>query len=189
MGMKRIPEEQIIGYVGNGVRSLMSRVLPEDCQDIDRAIGLYNEMYLLHLVERTVLYDGIDEVIRFLHGSGALLLLVTNKPIVHTERIMDYFGLTGYFRALFGGGTLSSLKPDCAVFHTLRQQFSLVPQETFMIGDSPVDAAFAFNSGIPFIFARYGTFVSPEKKAGIMSSLDASTVEDLKRIVSTIIEK
>ncbi len=189
MGMKRLPEEQVIGCVGNGVRSLMSRVLPEGCQDIDRAILLYNEIYLHHLFQRTVMYDGIDEVIHFLHVSGALLLIVTNKPIVHTERIMDYFGLTGYFRALFGGDTLSFLKPDPAVFHTLQQQFSLVPQDTYMIGDSPVDAAFAFNSGIPFIFARYGTFMSPEKKAGIMSPLGASTVKDLKRIVSAIVQK
>jgi phosphoglycolate phosphatase len=183
LNMPLLPVEEIVSFVGNGVRTLMTRVLAERPGDLDGAVKIFQEVYSGHLVERTVLYEGVDGVIQVLSESGALLLLVTNKPAFLSETILDHFGLRHYFKAIFGGDNLSLLKPSAALFEAMQSHYSLVPEDSYMIGDSSVDEAFARNSGIPFIFARFGNIISGSEKESIQCQFDASSVEELKRIV------
>jgi len=184
LGVRKLPEDVVVSHVGKGVKNLMSRVLPEGYGELDRAVALYTSVYLDHVLERTVLYKGIDEVIRLLARRGALMILITNKPYAHTERIMGHFGLSGSFNAMFGGDTLPALKPHREAFHYLQARYSLVAPETYMVGDSPVDEQFARNSGMPFIFARYGNVIGEDEKASITCDYDAPAVEDLMSMVS-----
>jgi phosphoglycolate phosphatase len=126
--------------VGNGVRKLCYRALPEDSKDrLDELHGLFKEYYDVHYLDKTKLYDGIKESLARLRDSGVKLAVATNKPEnVAAEIVMELLPEFDFVRIL-GGNDKRPAKPDTAI---LIEIFAALPDEenrVFMIGDSNVD--------------------------------------------------
>ena len=104
-----LPVPEIVGYVGDGVRKLMNRVLSRHGREnIDEAVGWFKQDYFAHCVEDTRPYDGIEEMLtRLRHAPMAV---VTNKPVAMAQRILDELGLAHFFSAVVGGDE-GPLKP------------------------------------------------------------------------------
>ena len=73
--------EEIRQFVGNGVKKLMVRAVPEGEQNpaFERAFELFKEYYGEHCNDATKAYDGIPELLEVLKNAGYALAIVSNK--------------------------------------------------------------------------------------------------------------
>ena len=69
-------------FVGNGVRRLMTRVLPEDARDdetVDRVLGDFLVYYDEHCTDYTKPYNGMPELLQDLRDMGVALAVASHK--------------------------------------------------------------------------------------------------------------
>jgi len=155
-GLASLAVETVGGYVGDGVRLLVTRSLQGADVDIDDALRINLEYYLSHLTVHTTLYPGVDEGIRRLAQAGHKLALLTNKQGESSRAIMHHFGLGVFFSAIVGGGDVSRLKPEPdGVFRCL-ETAAATASNAWMIGDHYTDLAVAKNAGVKSAFVSYG---------------------------------
>lgn len=156
-GAAPLAEAEVQAMVGDGAavlvaRALASRQLPADTPG---ALARFLDIYDGRLLNHTVPYDGIPEVLALLMETGPLAVL-TNKPLAPALRILDHLGLRGFFVEVIGGDSRFGRKPNPAGLQSLMRP----GEATVMVGDSPVDAQAAEAAGCGFVLAAYGPGVA-----------------------------
>jgi len=158
--------DDIRRFVGNGVRRLMERAIPDGAEnpDFEAVFADFRQYYMHHSLDTTRPYDGIPEVIRELKGRGCRLAVVSNKMMAATRQLVAHFFpeidvAIGEHEA---AGIRRKPAPD-TVFEALRQLAANNPQSAnsqqptaVYVGDSDVDILTAHNSGIPCISVLWG---------------------------------
>ncbi|MBQ7512873.1 MAG: HAD family hydrolase [Prevotella sp.] len=162
--------DDIRRFVGNGVRKLMERAIPDGAQnpDFEAVFADFRQHYMHHSLDTTRPYDGIPEVIHELKQRGCRLAVVSNKMMAATQQLVAHFFpeidvAIGEHEA---AGIRKKPAPD-TVMEALRQlgvsadTSSLTSHPsplstTVYVGDSDVDIETARNSNIPCISVLWG---------------------------------
>lgn len=149
-------------FVGNGVRLLMERAVPDGAQhpQFEAVFATFRQHYMEHSLDTTRPYDGIVETIHELKQRGCRLAVVSNKMMAATQELVAHFFpeievAIGEHEA---AGIRKKPAPD-TVYEALRQLGLVVggfPADTVYVGDSDVDIATARNSGLPCISVLWG---------------------------------
>ena len=82
MGYPAHPLDSYRYFVGNGVPKLLERCLPEDKrteENIQTARRIFAEYYNVHFADKTVLYDGVAELLEKLRKSGVKIAVASKK--------------------------------------------------------------------------------------------------------------
>jgi phosphoglycolate phosphatase len=144
----------VVPMVGDGAPLLVRRALahaglnPQTPGALDRFLEIYDR----RLLDHTVPYDGIVEVLARLVHVGPLAVL-TNKPRRASEAILEQLGLRGFFSKVTGGDGPYARKPDPSGLWAL---LAGTGGAGVMVGDSPADANTAAAAPCPFVLAGYG---------------------------------
>jgi phosphoglycolate phosphatase len=156
MGRAELKEETISGYIGQGAPILVGRALGEGASEAEhqRALKFFLRYYEEHKMDTTRAYPGVAETLEEL--AGLPMAILTNKPARISVRILDELGLKGYFRAIYGGNSFETKKPDPLGATTILREFGVAPHEALLIGDSDVDVQTARNAGAVAAAVNYG---------------------------------
>ena len=101
-----LPAPAVYANVGRGVEHLLKRSLPETGESNFRAImQVFLERYENHLLDRTVLYPGVVEVLRYFHGKRRAV--VSNKMHRLTVAVVQGLGVAAEFDAILGGDSVA----------------------------------------------------------------------------------
>ena len=145
-------------FVGNGVRLLMERAVPDGAQhpQFEAAFATFRHYYMQHSLDHTRPYDGIAETLRELKARGCRLAVVSNKMMAATQELVAHFFpevevAIGEHEA---EGIRKKPAPDTVV-EALRQ-LGVGREEAVYVGDSDVDLQTAANSGLPCISVLWG---------------------------------
>jgi phosphoglycolate phosphatase len=84
------------------------------------------------------------------------LAVLTNKPQRISVRILGSLGLAEYFRAIYGGNSFESKKPDPYGARRILSEFGVAAEEAAIVGDSEVDVQTARNAGTLAAAVNYG---------------------------------
>ena len=143
-------------FVGNGVRRLMERAIPEGAANpaFDAAFATFRKYYMEHSLDTTRPYDGIPELIHELKKRGCRMAVVSNKMMAATQELVHHF--FPEIEVAIGEDEAAGIRkkpaPD-TVFVALKQ---LGEGSAVYVGDSDVDLATARNSGLPCISVLWG---------------------------------
>jgi phosphoglycolate phosphatase len=156
LGHGELAEETISGYIGHGAPQLVARALGDECteQERQRALQFFLSYYELHKMDSTCAYPGVAETLEKLESVPMAVL--TNKPVRISVRILDALGLAKYFRAIYGGNSFETKKPDPLGARTILHELEVEPQEVLLVGDSEVDVQTARNAGTLAAAVNYG---------------------------------
>ena len=149
--------DTVQGFVGNGVRLLVSRALPggEDNPDMDAVFAAFSEYYDVHCLDKTGPYEGIMDMLSRLHSRGVKMAIVTNKYQAAAEELRArFFG--EYIPIIEGDIPGRERKPDPAPVYAAMKALGAEKGDCVYIGDTEVDMATAKNSGIDFIAVAWG---------------------------------
>ena len=157
-GLGPLPVETVAGFVGEGIRSLVSRSLQDApfAVDLEEAVRLDSGFYRHHIHDETTLYPGVREGLDRLAAAGHTLALLSNKPGAASREILRHFEIEALFASIIGGDSGVPLKPDPEAVFTILRAVGGERADTWMIGDNHTDIAAAHRAGIHSIFVTYG---------------------------------
>ena len=158
-GMPEHSIEEVRGFVGNGVRLLMERAVPDGASNprFDEAFSAFRQHYMAHSLDTTCPYDGIPEMLADLKAKGCHLAVVSNKFYAATQELCHHFFADTIDVAIGeheAEGIRKKPAPD-TVFEALRQ-LGVGKENAVYVGDSDVDIQTARNSGLPCVSVLWG---------------------------------
>ena len=166
-GMPEHSIDDIRRFVGNGVRLLMERAVPDGASNpqFEAAFATFRQYYMQHSLDTTRPYDGIPELIHELKARGCQMAVVSNKMMAATQELVHHFfpDIPVAIGEHEAAGIHKKPAPD-TVFEALRpldiihHPFSIIhhPSDIVYVGDSDVDIETARNSGLPCISVLWG---------------------------------
>jgi phosphoglycolate phosphatase len=156
LGRAELAEETISGYIGHGAPQLVARALGNGCteEERQRALQFFLGYYETHKMDTTCAYPGVAETLEKL--ASVPMAVLTNKPVRISVRILDAMGLSKYFRAIYGGNSFQTKKPDPLGAITILRELGAEPREALLVGDSEVDVQTARNAGTLAAAVNYG---------------------------------
>ncbi len=156
-GLAELPFGQVVVHVGEGMRRLVSRTLPEIPEQLEEAAAYAQKQYGAHLLDHTTLYPGVAEALRVLGAAGWRRALVTNKPREFIRPILQGLGVLGEFEALVGGGDTQTFKPDPAPVLLAAERLGVRDLTgSWIVGDHFTDLEVGRRLGLRRCFCRYG---------------------------------
>jgi phosphoglycolate phosphatase len=155
-GCRELAPETISSYIGHGVAPLVARALGDGCPEAEqaRALEFFLRHYEQHKTDTTQAYPGVAETLSEL--GGLPMAVLTNKPVHISVRILGELGLAKYFRAIYGGNSFATKKPDPAGAIAILRDLGAAAHESLMVGDSEVDVQTARNAGMWAAIVNYG---------------------------------
>ncbi len=156
MGREQLHEDTISGYIGHGAPQLVGQALGNGATEAERerALKFFLAYYEDHKMDSTCAYPGVPEALEKL--AAFPMAILTNKPVRISVRILEGLGLAKYFRAVYGGNSFETKKPDPLGALTILRDLGATPAETMLIGDSEVDVQTARNAGTFAAAVNYG---------------------------------
>jgi phosphoglycolate phosphatase len=156
MGREQLHEDTISGYIGHGAPQLVAQALGNNATEPEReqALRFFLAYYEDHRMDSTRAYPGVPEALQQL--AAFPMAILTNKPVRVSARILEELGLAKYFRAVYGGNSFETKKPDPLGAQTILREFGAAPAGAILIGDSEVDVQTARNAGTLAAAVNYG---------------------------------
>jgi phosphoglycolate phosphatase len=146
-------------FVGNGVRKLMERAVPDGAANplFDETFATFRQYYMAHSLDTTRPYEGIPETLEALKARGCHLAVVSNKMMAATQELCRHF-FPDTIEVAIGEDEAAGIRrkpaPD-TVFAALKA-LGVGKENAVYVGDSDVDIQTARNAGIPCISVLWG---------------------------------
>ena len=106
---------------------------------IENAVAIYRERFsTIGLFENKV-YPGITELLSALHENSFKLYVVTTKPKVFADRILEHFQLADRFEAIYGTELNGRFDNKADLIEFILKTRQLKAEETMMVGDKRED--------------------------------------------------
>lgn len=159
MSLGPLPGATVARYVGRGAQALIRSALGDQApqSDVDKAHDFFIRYYGEHMLDKTVLYDGVREALDTLREQGHTLAVLTNKPVRFSERMMERLGLGRHFVRVYGGNSFEPRKkPDPVGIEALLSETGIARGNTVMVGDSSVDILTARNARVQACGVSWG---------------------------------
>ena len=158
-GMPEHSLDDVRRFVGNGVRKLMERAVPDGADNprFDETFATFRQYYMAHSLDTTRPYEGIPETLAALKARGCHLAVVSNKMMAATQELCHHF-FPDTIEVAIGEDEAAGIRrkpaPD-TVFAALKA-LGVGKEDAAYVGDSDVDILTACNAGIPCISVLWG---------------------------------
>lgn len=166
-------------FLGNGSFMLVRRALPKEAPDseIEPVRARFREEYEKHMLDKTLPYKGIKELLAGLASRGIKTAVVTNKDDASAVRmIKSFFG--GYVAVCRGVRADGERKPAPGVTLSVLGALGVEPKNAVFVGDGIADYETAKNCKIRFVPVGYG-YTDPDilfEKSGIKPVADVDAL-------------
>ncbi len=135
-----VPYEQVFHSASHGSLAMVHAARPELTDTLKAKI---QQRLLFHyrnnLGVKSVLFQGMTELLSTLDNKGLPFGIVTNKHAQFCRPLMDAMGLTPRLKSIISGDSTAHSKPHTAPMLLAAQQLSCRPQEILYLGDAERD--------------------------------------------------
>ena len=179
--------DEVRNFVGNGLRMLIKRAVPQGTNDktVDAVLSEMKTHYREHYHDGTVPYDGILPFLRKMKRCGLRMAIVSNKanPMVQLLRTL-------YFDDLIpvAVGELDGVprKPAPDMVRIAMQRLGCTEENTVYIGDSEVDIETAKNTGLPCFSVGWGFRTEESLRSAGAETIYCSPAELQEALISQV---
>ena len=158
-GLPEHSVDDVRRFVGNGVRKLMERAIPDgtDNPRFDETFATFRQYYMAHSLDTTRPYQGIPETLEALKARGCRLAVVSNKMLAATQSLCRHF-FPDTIEVAIGEDEAAGIrkKPAPDTVMAALKALGVGKDQAVYVGDSDVDIQTAHNSGLPCISVLWG---------------------------------
>lgn len=149
--------EDVRMFVGNGVKKLMERAIPNGIENpqFEDVYATFRQHYLEHNLNTTKPYEGIPELLAELKARGKKLAIVSNKFYAATQELARHFFPDTIEVAIGERENIKKKPAPDTVIEALRQ-LGASKETAVYIGDSDVDIMTAKNCDMPCVSVLWG---------------------------------
>lgn len=153
LGLPIHETQQYRQLVGNGVKELVRRAVPEERRDATTLAAVharFSAHYTKHYADSTAPYEGIIPLLTELSARGLRLGVVSNKPDAFTKEIVRKV-LAHPFDFVLGQTEALPSKPEPDMPLAALHEMGVRPVDCAYVGDSDVDMFTGRNAGIRIV--------------------------------------
>lgn len=147
--------EEVRCFVGNGVRKLIERAVPENCQNVEECLAVFKQNYSEIMYNHTAPYDGILKILSDLKANGIKTGVVSNKFDSAVKELCKKYFADLIDIAIGQADDVPKKPAPDGVFKAMRE-LGADKSSTVYVGDSDVDVATAKNANLPCIGVTWG---------------------------------
>ena len=149
--------DEVRRFVGNGIRTLIARAVPEGTSPIiqEQVFADFNTYYKEHCADNTKPYPGILQLLSELRKQGCQTAIVSNKADYAVQELAKQY-FPGLLDAACGERQGIARKPAPDMLLAVMRQLRAEQERTIYIGDSDTDLLTAQNAAVPCIGACWG---------------------------------
>ena len=158
MGMGQHPSAAYRYFVGNGLKTLIERIVPAQTPEPvqDHLTRLFEELYDHHWKSKTNLYSGVREMLDWLVKNEISLNVLSNKPDSFTRLCVKEYFPDRPFDLVFGQREGVPLKPHPQAAFEIIEQSGILPESSLFVGDTAVDIKTGKAAGIKTVGVTWG---------------------------------
>lgn len=179
--------DEVRRFVGNGVRKLIERAVPELGDKHPQFQQVYDAFvahYAEHSRDATRPYDGVMDALDTLLEKDVKLAIVSNKiDFAVKELSVLYFG--DRMLAAIGDDPSRARKPAPDSVFAAMKIMGVTADEAVYVGDSDVDVFTAHNAGLPCLAVNWG-FRSEESLQEAGAEYIAHTAREMVEIIEAM---
>jgi phosphoglycolate phosphatase len=178
-----LPHQGPLGrFVGPPVEEWTVELLPAGSHEDRAALASdYRACYDREGWKNNSVFAGVREMLTGLYGQGFRLFVCTSKQQHFAIRILDLFGLTHLFAAIYGDKAEYPNHGKAELLARLLREQSIDKKSAVMIGDRSYDFQAARANGVRWVAAAWG-YGSPEEF--LRADAVAATPSDVFALVS-----
>jgi phosphoglycolate phosphatase len=144
-------------FIGPPLKDVFAEIFAtEDAALIDEAIRCYRERFSTVGLYENAVYTDVPPALAALREQGHALRVVTSKPHVYADRIVDHFGLRQYFARVYGAELSGERSAKAELIAFALQSEGVGAERACMIGDRSHDVAGAKACGVRAIGVTWG---------------------------------
>lgn len=182
-GIMRYSLDDLLKRIGVGSKNLLKELVNDDPIVERRVFDYYIKHYSTTMFATTKLFPQVQELLERLDGK--IVALLSNKREEPCKKILQYFKIDHHFKATLGGDSLPHRKPSPEPILHICKLLNIQPENTVMIGDSPVDIESGSKAGTQTIGILKG--LTPEEiMRKYPATLFVDQVGDLLPIIDSI---
>lgn len=162
LGKQQISLVQVQHWLGNGMAMLIKRAITGQLQPVlwdEAEFGLAQQLFIGFYQQTNgtaaQMFEQVPQVLAQLCQSYPLAV-VTNKPRLFTEPLLEHLGIQHYFSAIWCADDVAKAKPAPDMLLALAKQQQLSPADILLVGDSENDIFAARAAAMPVIALSYG---------------------------------
>ncbi len=187
----KLPKHDVNSYVswiGNGAAKLVERALPDEVKKnpdkLNDLVQEYKAEYLAHLMVKSHLYEGIDEVLAYLKKNKIPFAVNTNKPHSQTVPIVENYMKDFLPELVMGQQENIPKKPDSFAANLIAKKFGVENRDMLFVGDSYVDIKTGNAAGMQRLGVTWGYGkIEDMKQAGCTDFINST--DELLAIIKT----
>jgi phosphoglycolate phosphatase len=148
-------QDELTWCIGPPLRDSFVKLLGGDSR-ADLAVSLYRERFGDVGLYENAVYPDIEHILGALKQSHGQLFVATSKARVFAERIIDHFGLRGYFEHVFGAELDGTRVHKSDLLAYALDKTGVDPSRALMIGDRSHDMIGARKNSMDALGVLYG---------------------------------
>ncbi len=163
-GLDDLTSERIHEIVGDGMEKLLQRAF-ERTEIPQTIVSAFETRYDEVCCEESKVLADVEATLAKLHDLGVQMAVCTNKPTFFSKKILDFLGLSHYFRAIVGPDAAGARKPEAQHLHVTLKSVEFGVEHSLFVGDMPVDVRAARNAGMDIAVVATGSSTREELEA------------------------
>ena len=148
-------EVKFESYIGPPLKDTFKALCGNEAA-AEEALVLYRERFSTTGLFENQLYDGIPECLAQIVEKAESVYVVTSKPTIYSERIIEHFNLARYFKMVHGSNFDGSLSDKTELLAHVLATEGILSKDAVMIGDRRYDITGAKNNGIRALGVLWG---------------------------------
>jgi phosphoglycolate phosphatase len=148
-------QDELTWCIGPPLRDSFVTLLGGDSQ-ADLAVTLYRERFGDVGLYENAVYPDIEHILTTLKQSHGRLFVATSKARIFAVRIIEHFGLGGYFEHVFGAELDGTRAHKTDLLAYALETTGVKASQALMIGDRSHDMIGARNNGMGALGVLYG---------------------------------
>ncbi len=171
-------------FLGDGMENLVRRSLPDsaktDSRLISRCIEMMRQIYDRNWNVKSRPYPGIPELLDALSVRGLKMAVLSNKPHVLTQRVIEGLLPAWRFEVVMGECPPAPRKPDPSSALKIADRLGVEPACFLYLGDTATDMKTSNGAGMYAVGALWGFRNAEELIQGGAKKLIAKPAELLE---------
>jgi len=172
-------------FVGNGIRKLVERSLPEAERTPElfaKNLSRMMEVYGANCINKTKLYPGISDLLDQIQQKGLKIAVFSNKANDLTQKVVKVLLAKWEVEFVVGAGGDVARKPNPQGALMAAEKMGFTPKELMFVGDSGVDMETAKNAGMFGVGVLWGFRGAEELKTNGADAIISDAIELLKHL-------
>ena len=151
------PVGEIRQFLGNGIRRLIEQSVPEGtpAEQTEQVLQTFREYYLLHSLDTTLPFSGIDDLLQQCKQMGMRTAIVSNKLDPAVQDLHRRF-FPNTIDVAIGESATTRRKPAPDMVNEALRRLQCDAHEALYVGDSEVDSLTAQNAQMDCALVTWG---------------------------------